>query len=270
MRERVVLKWGGGLITEKDQMKTVRTDILDLLAEQLHACLEEGLDVLLVHGAGSFGHLKAKKYRLAEGFLPEVEFHPLSQHEAVTEVRQDMLDLNQHVVEALTRRDISAVALPPHQWARGTGPHFEGDLAFFEQAPKGIVMVTFGDVVDCESPREFGILSGDDLVKRMADEINGVERLVFAMGGVEGVLASPPSDKNPSPELLSELTPNDVFVGEHQTNMDVTGGIGLKVARGLEALEAGVEVWLVSGEIGCRVQEACMGLPVVGTQLILS
>ena len=52
--------------------------------------------------------------------------------------------------------------------------------------------------------------------------------------------------------------------------MDVTGGIGLKVARGFEALEADVDVWLVSGELGVRVQEACMGLPVVGTQLLES
>lgn len=270
MRDRVVLKWGGGLITEKDQMKTVRTDVLDRLADQLHTCITEGLDVILVHGAGSFGHLKAKKYRLADGALPEVDFEPLTQHEAVTDVRNDMLELNQHVMEALTRRDISAVALPPHQWARGTGPHFEGDLAFFEQAPKGIVMVTFGDVVDCDGDKEFGILSGDDIVKRMAAEIEGVKRLVFAMGGVEGVLASPPREDEPTPALLSTLTSNDVFVGEHQQSMDVTGGIGLKVARGFEALEAGVDVWLVSGELGVRVQEACMGLPVVGTQLLES
>ncbi|MBL6742892.1 MAG: isopentenyl phosphate kinase family protein [Candidatus Poseidonia sp.] len=270
MRDRVVLKWGGGLITEKDRLKTVRTDVLDQLAEQLHSCLKEGVDVILVHGAGSYGHLKAKKYQLAEGFLSGVEFEPLTQHEAVTDVRNDMLELNQHVMESLTRRDISAVALPPHQWARGTGPQFQGDLSFFEQAPKGIVMVTFGDVVDCDGDKEFGILSGDDIVKRLAAEIKGIKRLVFAMGGVEGVLASPPSEDNPTPELLSRLTKDDVFVGEHQSNMDVTGGIGLKVRRGFETLEAGVEVWLVSGEVGIRVQEACMGLPVVGTQLLES
>jgi isopentenyl phosphate kinase len=143
-------------------------------------------------------------------------------------------------------------------------------LAFFEQAPKGIVMVTFGDVVDCDGDKEFGILSGDDIVKRMAAEIQGIKRLVFAMGGVEGVLASPPREDDATPALLSTLTSNDVFVGEHQQSMDVTGGIGLKVARGFEALEAGVDVWLVSGELGVRVQEACMGLPVVGTQLLES
>ena len=67
MRERVVIKWGGGLITNKDQMKSVRSEIIDQLADQLESCVSAGVDVVLVHGAGSFGNLKAKAYRLAEG-----------------------------------------------------------------------------------------------------------------------------------------------------------------------------------------------------------
>ena len=102
-----------------------------------------------------------------------------------------MQELNQHVMMALTKYDVSAVCLPPHQWKRNTGSEFEGDLSIFESAPRGIVMVTHGDVVDCDSPKEFGILSGDDLVYRLATELSGVKRLVFAMGGVEGVLTGP-------------------------------------------------------------------------------
>ena len=49
--------------------------------------------------------------------------------------------------------------------------------------------------------------------------------------------------------------------------MDVTGGIGLKVARGFQAAESGVEVHLVSGEHAGRVRDACLGLDVRGTVL---
>ena len=55
-------------------MKTVRTDVLDHLADQLESCITAGLDVVLVHGAGSFGHLKAKAYRLAEGAFQMARF----------------------------------------------------------------------------------------------------------------------------------------------------------------------------------------------------
>lgn len=268
MRERVVLKWGGGLITEKSTMKTVRQDVLRDLAEQLEQCLLSGVDVVLVHGAGSFGHLKAKQYRLAEGRITgSAPMGPLTQDEAVEEVRADMLELNAHVMQVLTERDISAVSLPPHTWATNTGPAFEGDLAMFSQAPSGIVVVTHGDVVACKDKREFGILSGDDLVLRLSKELPDVTRLVFAMGGVEGVLESMPIDDQPG-VLIEALTKNAMFEDEHMSEMDVTGGIGLKVQRGFAALESGVEVLLVSGEEPQRVADACLGNPVRGTRLV--
>ncbi|MFZ8905831.1 MAG: isopentenyl phosphate kinase [Poseidonia sp.] len=269
MRERVVVKWGGGLITHKDRMKSVRHDIIDNLANQLESCVAAGLDVVLVHGAGSFGHLKAKAYRLAEGRCsPDAVPDEMTQDDAVVAVREDMMELNQHVLDALTKYDVSAVSLSPHQWARNVGPDFQGDLSMFAAAPRGIVMVTHGDVVDCDGQAEFGILSGDDLVYRLASELPGVKRLVFAMGGVEGVLASPPTGEHDEGLLLPTLSKDDAFEGEHAAHMDVTGGIGLKVARGFDAANHGVEVHLVSGELECRVRDACLGEPVRGTILV--
>lgn len=268
MRERVVVKWGGGLITKKDELKTVRTKVLDQLTLQLVACLDHGVDVILVHGAGSFGHLKAKQYRLADGKVDNADLpEDMTQEEAVLEVRSDMLELNQHVMDALTKHDVSAVSLPPHHWANGVGKDFEGDLTMFQSAPSGIVVVTHGDVVDCGPPAMFGVLSGDDLVYRLATEVSGVKRLVFAVGGVEGVLSEPPTGKNNGSKLLEVLTRESVFEGEHMTELDVTGGIGLKVSRGFQAADHGIAVHLVSGEHDQRVTDACLGRTVRGTVL---
>ena len=115
MREGVVVKWGGGLITQKDAMKTVRHDVLDDLAEQLETCIARVLTSVLVHGAGSFGHLKAKTYQLAGGksVAPDLP-NDRTQEEAVVDVRNDMLELNEHVLSALTKQDVSAVLhFPP-------------------------------------------------------------------------------------------------------------------------------------------------------------
>ena len=59
MRERVVMKLGGGLITQKDQLKVPNLSTIDNLVEQISNVMKEGFDVILVHGAGSYGHLKA-------------------------------------------------------------------------------------------------------------------------------------------------------------------------------------------------------------------
>ena len=92
-------------------------------------------------------------------------------------------------------------------------------------------------MVDCDGGKEFGILSGDDIVYRLAAELPGVSRLVFAMGGVEGVLSSPPTGENDEERLLPILSKGDVFEGEHAAHMDVTGGIGLKVAKRLRCCQ---------------------------------
>ncbi|WP_338174337.1 isopentenyl phosphate kinase [Candidatus Poseidonia alphae] len=272
MRERVVIKWGGGLITKKEVLKQPLLDVIGSLADQILECNREGIDVILVHGAGSFGHLKAKTYRLAEGRLNTSEAHslgPLTQDEAIEEVRNDMMELNRHIMDALTKRDISAVSLPPHQWANETGTDFKGSLEHFIQAPKGITMVTFGDVVSCHGHREFGILSGDDIVARLAVEVPDVSRLVFAIGGVDGVLAVPPANAGPE-DLIEVLTPEHVFDGEHESAIDVTGGIGLKVDRGFYVASHGIDVIMVNGGHPSRVLHACKGRDVRGTKLSVS
>ena len=58
-------------------------------------------ELVIVHGAGSFGHMKAKEFRLAEGRVAGI-----SQDEAVAEVRNDMLELNQKVVSSLQSRGL--------------------------------------------------------------------------------------------------------------------------------------------------------------------
>ena len=268
MRPCVVVKWGGGLITNKSTMKTVNAEVIDALAEEVRTVINNGVDVLLVHGAGSFGHLRAKQYRLADGHIEGFNNGEMTQGDAVIAVRQDMLELNDRVMDALTAHDITAVRWSPHRWVNGTGLDFDADLEVFRTAPLGIVVVTYGDVVPCEPPRMFCILSGDDLVARLALEVDRVDRVVFAMGGVDGVLRTPPVDGFEQ-DLIEVLTPSTAYRGEHATQMDVTGGIGLKVHRGFEAARNGCEVFLVNGEVRGRLTDACLGKSVVGTLLLV-
>jgi isopentenyl phosphate kinase len=271
VRGKVVVKWGGGLITEKEQLCTANREIIHNLVDTIITCHKNNLDVILVHGAGSFGHLRAKQWRLNEGKLDSSLFSAddtcSTQEQAVKLVRKDMLTLNSIVMEELTNADISAAVLPPHNWASGTGENFEGDLAFFASAPEGIVMVTYGDVVDCDEPMRFGILSGDDLVTRLAIEVPNVKRLVFAIGGVDGLLRCPPQ-RATADDLIEIWNPDIKFEGEHQQDIDVTGGIGLKAARGAKVAQKGIEVIMVSGQHPKRVADACIGVETRGTKVV--
>lgn len=268
MRDRVVIKWGGGLITDKSSLCTPNLEVLKQLASTVAECHAAGQEVILVHGAGSYGHLRAKNWRLNEGHVADVTQPEGSicttQRDAVEQVRQEMLELNQHVCAALADAGISSVVHPPHQWATNTGMDFQGDLKRFTFLNDDQIHITFGDVVEVEGQQQFGILSGDDLVVRLALELPRVKRLVFAIGGVDGLLRVPPEFATED-DLIENWSPDIEFEGVHQSDIDVTGGIGLKASRGAHVAAHGIEVLMVNGGIPERVLAAMLGNAVRGT-----
>lgn len=271
MGERVVIKLGGGLLTEKSELRTPRLDIIKSCVLEIQEIMSRGIDVILVHGAGSFGHLLAKEFRISEGNIEDFshEFGGCtSQREAIKQIRKDMLELNQYIFDECTALDITAITLPTHLWASNTGPEFLGDLTIFSTTPSGIVTICYGDVVDCDGEKQFGILSGDDLVYRLASEVEGVRRVVFALGGVDGVLEQPP-EVGKEQLLIPLMNPEREYASMHDSSIDVTGGIGLKVQRSLELAKNGIEVIFVNGEVRGRIVDAAFNEPVVGTKFTL-
>lgn len=271
MGGRIVLKLGGGLITEKGELREPRFDIIEQCANEIKQIMLSGYEVILVHGAGSYGHLMAKEFRIAEGKISNFSHHfsdCSSQEEAVAQIRKDMLELNQYIVSALEAVQVECHTFPTHVWARNTGPQFEGDLTQFTSLQSNHVSICYGDVVDCDGDAEFGILSGDDLVYRLASEISDVRRVVFGLGGVDGVLEQPP-EQGKEQLLIPLMNPNRDFSSEHQHEIDVTGGIGLKVSRSLDLAKAGIEVIFVNGEVPGRLTDASKNDPVIGTKFAL-
>ena len=106
MVRRVVIKFGGALITKKDQECVANVEIIRNLCSIVHDITQHGIQVIVIHGAGSFGHLKAKRWRLNEGHIQGLEVADSacqSQTEAVEQVRSDMLALNSIVVSELEK-----------------------------------------------------------------------------------------------------------------------------------------------------------------------
>ena len=63
-------------------------------------------------------------------------------------------------------------------------------------------------------------------------------------------------------------SPDLKFEGLHNAEIDVTGGIGLKAARGAEVAKLGIDVLIVNGSYPQRVFDACNGIDVLGTKII--
>ena len=269
-RSRVIVKLGGGCITHKAtrckaNLKNIK-NICRTVAEIIH----HGYCVVLVHGAGSFGHIDARRYRLVEGYVPGAN---VDQDKGVSEVRGQMDRLNGIVCAEMRRAckkyapecDIKVVSIPPRTFARNTGARFAGNLQQFAEGGCSTLAITFGDVVQCDSPKLFGILSGDDLMLRLSEELPGVTHVVFFMVE-DGVLTVPGSEGK-----LIEVWNSSKSVGfrsSHNSKIDVTGGILYKIERAEMIANKVPHVWFLSGAFPDRLKALLMRNDVLGTRIM--
>ena len=260
---RVVLKLGGGLITDKSRYRHVRTDRIDAVSGVVRKLRDSGKSVVLVHGAGSFGHLEARKWGLARG---KDDGSYESQIRAISRVRTDMDDLNTAVIESLNRAGVDCEAMPPRDWAIGVGTGFEGDLSDFVRDPGEPIPVTFGDVVDTSDSSKFGILSGDHIMVRLGCEMPDVTACAFLLGDVDGLMDKPPGEFDS--KLLRTWNSKQTFSGTHDLDQDVTGGILLKARCASEISRRVEQVWFLNGTVPSRVLDVMSHGDAVGTRIL--
>jgi len=261
--ETVVIKLGGSLITEKKRdTAAVRPSVLKRLARELHRVQEEtARRLVVVHGAGPFGHVPAHRYRLAEGFTDP------AQAGGIAETRAAMEELNQEVVSALGAAGLHCVGVQPS----AGGILDNGRIAFFALEPVerflslGLVPVLYGDVL-CDRSRGCAILSGDQLAVYLA--INLKARRLIAATDVDGLFVGDP--RLPGARKLDVVTPA-LFASLKTTGAsgtDVTGGMAGKVQELFEAAAHGIHTEIVNG---CRhdvVFQAASGKTGLGTIVV--
>lgn len=209
----VILKLGGSVITEKEESETLDRGSLETGAAAIAAAEE---DLLIIHGAGSFGHYHAERYgvTVTEGTLDP---------RAVFEVHDSMRALNDHVVEALHAHDVPAVGVHPLSVA---SRDHRAELVFptgsiETMLEEGFVPVLFGDVIAHEG-HGFTVLSGDEIAVTLAASL-GADR-VGMCSNVPGVLDAADAV---IPTIGSMDEAADVLGGSH--GWDVTGGMAEKV-----------------------------------------
>ena len=225
MTERVVLKLGGSVITDKSGNCAIDHARLREIAAELAAQRETAL--VLVHGAGSCGHPEARRYRINDGLAGDNVPGVYETHTAVS-------SLNTAVVDALRDAGVEAIGIHPLD----LGLAENGRLVSFEtrhiaeMSEHGIVPVLHGDVV-MDRLRGSCIVSGDQLVTRLAAALGS--RRVGLATDVPGVLAN-----GSVVPRIDRSTVESLDVGG-SGNTDVTGGMRGKLAELLALADAGID-----------------------------
>ncbi len=271
----IIIKLGGSVITRKRQYRTFSNDHAEALAKELAWLAEQGYRFLIVHGAGSFGHIGAEKYRLHAGYNSDIP-HQL---DGFATVSRDVRDLNLRLLNHFIDVELKPVSIPPSAVVTFDNGKM-GDIAFesFERYFElGLTPVTFGDGVHDVS-RGFAICSGDDLMLELAKRFHAAE--VIFLTDVDGVY-----DPRRLPDehvLLETLDPalheqlhasvergDEVEEGDiTRLAPDVTGGIWHKVETGLAIAKLGVRVTIMNGTIASRLSGYLEGSEVPHTRLL--
>lgn len=219
-KKLAVIKFGGGLIAPKDKQNVINDKVLNSLSEQISQF--DG-NVIVVHGAGSFGHTYALEYELHKGFKSS------SQYKGLVKTHQSMERLNYEVVESLRKAGVNAISIQTSAITITKSKRIEKMFidSIKQALTQGLTPVLYGDVVFDEDMR-FCILSGDQILTYLAKELEA-DLGIFA-ADVDGVYTANPKE-DPNAELIPEIPKDSAekFIKNLKTIKDATGGIITKV-----------------------------------------
>jgi len=254
----IIVKLGGSVITRKREVERARPKVLARLAAEIAEVDDQ--PVVLLHGAGSFGHPGAKQFGLARAPLPSETAGRRARGAAIvaTEVRR----LHLLVLRALVRAGTSPASVPIATHARNR----EGRLVAFDSSPfsdalrRGFLPVSFGDVIPDE---EWGasILSADTIAEQLVAPL-GAKRVVF-VSDVPGVLEGPLRGRRSVVRDLTEEVVTTLRPGAGAP--DVTGGIRGKAEAMLRIAHGGADAGLISGLTDGGLSRALRGEMVYGS-----
>lgn len=246
-----LVKLGGSVLTDKSQYRTPRLDVLARLAHELG---RSGERLVIVHGAGSYGHVVAKEHAMAEG---------KASREAVSQVHADVRELTGLVLQALRENGLAPISLSTYDLARLNA----GELASFSYEPivetlaGGFTPVMSGDVV-LDAARGTGILSGDVLMVELARALRP-SRAIFVTD-VDGIFDRDPRESGAKLHPRIDLRTTDIRDTESRVP-DITGSMAGKLRRARDVAKSGVPVQVVNGLAAGRLADALAGKDVVGT-----
>lgn len=176
-RVEVIIKLGGSAITDKSKRHSLHDNRFAQSIDTITRLHRSGIGLIVVHGAGSFGHFEAREHAVSSGAASPI---------GVSVTHASVTSLNVRVVHALLAKGIPAVGVAPLLVPARTRVDFIAALL-----DRGHLPVLHGDACYAGDGRT-AIISGDALVASLAAAFPFVNRVVF-LSDVPGLLKKPPS-----------------------------------------------------------------------------
>ena len=254
MKELILIKLGGSVITDKSKEYQLREDNIKRLIKEIKLALKSTkAKVIVGHGAGSFAHVPAKKYKTKEGLVNKNSVFGAS----VTEEAAKML--NTIVVKNFINEKV-----PVYSFSGGSFLISDSKVyskSYIEPVKKaleiGIVPVVYGDVV-LDKKIGFTIFSTEKILSVLARKLSNEYKVrIIYVTDVDGVY----DEKG---NTISKITSKN-FESLKKTitgakNIDVTGGMIHKVEEALVLIkEKKIKIQIINGTKNDILKSAIVG-----------
>ncbi|MFA5931083.1 MAG: isopentenyl phosphate kinase [archaeon] len=234
MEDLIVIKLGGSSITKKaDNKFEMNYDVLNESAKEIAlAVKEKKLKLIVVCGAGPFGHTNVIKYDLNNGIKTK-------EQEKGTEITiKDCNFVGEETVSALEKVGLKAKLIPGYEVCKQDSKKvisFETE-EYLLAIKEGFIPVTTGTMVKDKSFK-WSVMSGDKVIAQLAKQLK--PKKVIMGTDVDGIYTADPKADSKA-ELIEEITKENVpkileKVGESKS-VDVTGGMKGKLTQLSEQL----------------------------------
>ena len=224
-----ILKLGGSVITDKKSNKAVvNSALLRQISKAIASSKKaQNFGLVIVHGAGPFGHKPVKEYGIEDGFRDEKSI------EGFVRTHSSMETLNKEVVSSLQEAGLNALPIQPSACIiqqRKKIVSFNTEI-ISSLLSLGIVPVLYGDVA-IDNALGFSVVSGDAIIAHLANGLNAGK--IFFGTDVEGIYDSDPKKDSKARliELITDHNFEQVFSRTSgSTAIDVTMGMKGKLSE---------------------------------------
>lgn len=238
----VIVKLGGAAITDKKGLCELAPESqLNVIFDQVKAAYQvlsaTNNQLILIHGAGSYGHPQAAKYQLKSGWRVKGDRPDADYRKGYSHIRTCVQRLSYAIVSRLEERDIPVLALSPMDYIETDDGSENTPTSSYEILAHrtqhylnlGFVPVLHGDAV-LDGMRGCTILSGDVLMYQLSILLP-VTRCVF-ITDVCGIYKADPKLGLPQSSQLIlhvEVAKEFDYTTQHASTVDVTGGMQGKI-----------------------------------------
>lgn len=261
IKDIILVKLGGSLITDKNKPFTARGEAIKRLAmEIVQARRKRQISLIIGNGGGSFPHAPAVKYQTHKGIINKKSIW------GFCEVQDAASRLNRIIVRELLNVGEKAISINPSSCLIAKNGRIEKFFPepLLELLKLNIIPVVYGDVV-VDTKMGCCIISTERLLNFLALKVKQkgykIENLVH-YGTTSGVL-----DKEG--ETIPKITPksfkNLKEIIQGSSGIDVTGGMLHKVEEALFLAKKGISSYIMNGFEKEYLKKVILGEKVEGT-----